>query len=1155
MTEEPGRPPPAVPETPYVGLVPFRAEDADFFFGRDEERRIVAANLRASRLTILYGPSGVGKTSLLQAGVVHDLRHEVSEAVSHGRPPPAVCAFRNWRDEPFPSLMDALQDSVCAAVGGSSQRRWSPAQSVVRTLRAWTRPVHRLLVVLDQFEDYFLYHGGEDGAGTLCGELPAIVNEPNLRVNVLLSIREDAWAKLDVFEGRIPRLFGNYLRVDHLSRTGARLAIEKPIETWNARLRSGEQLYTLEPRLVDAVLDAAASGGLVLGHGQNEGGTSGASADEIEAPYLQLVMDRLWRATVDANARQVTLERLTQLGGPQQIVETHLLDALEALSPGEQAVAADVFAFLVTRSKTKIAHPAADLAEWTKRPVRQVSAVLDKLSRAEGGRILRSVRSPDGESERTRYELFHDLLAEPILEWRRGYEEERARRAALRKFARIGGVLLALVAVFAALGVWALVQRDSAVQATRSATSLALASAATDEVARHPDVALLLGLEAYRASPSAEAASAMVDGLETARRSGAEAILRGDANGIRAIALSPDGQTLASADFDGAIQLWDTSARVPLGAPLHGHTAQVWSVAFSPDGMTLASASHDGTVRLWDVAARRALGRLPAPDTGAQTSLAFSPDGRTLAVGGEGGRLQLWDVRTRRPLAPPLRGHNDRVVSLAFSPDGRTLASAGFDHTVRLWDVRSRREIGRPLVGHGGPVASVAFSPDGRTLASSGLDGTIRLWDARTRAALGPPLRPGTGEIWGIAFGEGGRVLASAGFDGNVRLWNVRTRTPAGPPLTGHTDALVDVAFAPNGRILASAGYDGTIRIWDLGRHPLGFPLGRHAGRVTGVAFGPDGKTLASVGFDGALRLWAPSAERLLGSSTATGGNRSFEDVAISPDGRTIASADDDGSIELFDARARVRTRLPGQEGAVQTVSFGPDGHTLASAGDDGVVRLWDARTGTASGEPLRGHAGPIWSIAFSPDGRSLASAASDGTIRLWDVRRRTATARLSLPDSIPLTVAFSPDGRVLASGDVDGSVRLWEARALKPIGAPLTGHDGRVESIAFSPDGRVLASAGDDGTVRLWDLRGRRQLGVPLRGHEGAVFSVAFDPEGGTLASGGDDGTVRVWRGILWQDQADLRAQVCRLVVGNLTRGEWDEVAPGLAYRSTCPS
>ena len=106
-------------------------------------------------------------------------------------------------------------------------------------------------------------------------------------------------------------------------------------------------------------------------------------------------------------------------------------------------------------------------------------------------------------------------------------------------------------------------------------------------------------------------------------------------------------------------------------------------------------------------------------------------------------------------------------------------------------------------------------------------------------------------------------------------------------------------------------------------------------------------------------------------------------------------------------------------------------------------------------------------------------------------------------------------------------------------------GHQDRVETVAFSPNGQTLASASDDGAVRLWDVRGHRALGAPLRGRKGAVLGVAFSPDGRTLASGGDDGTVRLWGGILWTDLADLRSEVCRLVVGNLTKSDGASLPP----------
>jgi WD40 repeat protein len=1152
----PSVPPVEPTETPYVGLVPYQEEDADFFFGRDREIRIVTSNLRAHRLTILYGPSGVGKTSLLRAGVVHELRSEVLTRASADpdQAPFAICTIAAWRDDPLLTLMNATQDAACEALGRSGEARWQPGKSVVRSLRAWTRRVRTLLIVLDQFEDYFLYHPDENGEGTFAGELPAIVNEPNLRVNFLLSIREDAWAKLDRFKGSIPRVFANYVRVDHLSHTGAEKAIRRPIEEWNRRLARDEQPYSVEEALVEAVIDAAADGGLALAYpGGPHADAIVRSGEHVEAPFLQLVMERLWRATVAAGSHDVTVARLEQLGGAQRIVENHLLEALGTLTPEEQAIAADAFFFLVTRSRTKIAHSASDLAEWTKRPEPDVSAVLDKLCRGESGRVLRVVSSPAEGAEAPRYELFHDLLAEPILDWRLGFEHERERRAAIRRFARIGGVLLSLAIVFGVLGIWALVQRSEAKQATRSATSLALASAAQDQLEGHLPVSLLLGLEAYRASASPQAASAMTEGLEAARKSGAESILRGDPGGVRAIALSPDGRTLASADFAGTIRLWDIRAHLPIGEPLRGHTSEIWSVAFSPDGKTLASASLDGTVRLWNARDGKAIGDPLSFGIGRVRSVAFSPDGRTLAFGGSDRTVRLWDVADRRAIGRPLRGHRDDVVSLAFSRDGRTLASAGYDGRVLLWDTRSRTL--RKRLTHDG-VLSVAFARDGHTLASAGHEGTLRLWDARSGRPLTPLLHSPSGDIWSVAWSPDGRTLALSGDDHTVRLWDVHGRRPLGEPLRGHTGRVVAVAFGRDGHVLASAGYDGTVRLWSMPEtEVLGQPLPGSSSPIKSLAFGPDGDTIASVSEDGAVRRWGVQGRQPRGQPRSLGQAGEFFSVASSPDGRTLASGGDDGTVRLWDASKGLLAQLHGHTGPVEDVAFSSDGRMLASAGDDGTVRLWDIRTRRPLGK-LDGHIGTVWSVASSPDGRTLASAGRDGTLRLWDARTGGRRGELPLPgEDVVQSIAFSPDGRTLATGDIEGFVRLWDVRSLTLLGEPLLHEkDGTVVGLAFSPDGRTLASSGEDGAVRLWDVHGRRSLGAPLRGHMGAVRSIAFSADGRTLATGGDDGTVRLWDGILWDGPADLRRQVCRLVVGNLTKSEWSEVAPGLAYRATCP-
>ncbi len=320
--------------TPYMGLVPYGEEDADFFFGRSEEKQVVIGNLRGARLTILYGPSGVGKTSLLQAGVLHDLREQVRTNVAAGRAPFAICAFRAWREDPLPALVEAVHAASAEACGGEQLPTWSTGTPLVETLRAWTQQVRTLLVVLDEFQDYFLYHPDEHGERAFAKEFPELVNDPNLRVHFLLSLREDSLARLDRFTGRIPRLFANHLRVEHLDRRGGHEAIVRPLEQWNSSAEAGKEV-TIEPALVEALLTQVETGKvLVEGAGTGVGTVAGADESRIEAPYLQLVLNRLWTEEQRARSRVLRLQTLERLGGARRIISTHLDTTMAAFPAG-----------------------------------------------------------------------------------------------------------------------------------------------------------------------------------------------------------------------------------------------------------------------------------------------------------------------------------------------------------------------------------------------------------------------------------------------------------------------------------------------------------------------------------------------------------------------------------------------------------------------------------------------------------------------------------------------------------------------------------------------------------------------------------------------------------------------------------------------------
>ena len=314
---------------------------------------------------------------------------------------------------------------------------------------------------------------------------------------------------------------------------------------------------------------------------------------------------------------------------------------------------------------------------------------------------------------------------------------------------------------------------------------------------------------------------------------------------------------------------------------------------------------------------------------------------------------------------------------------------------------------------------------------------------------------------------------------------------------------------------------------------------------------------LASAGYDGVVRLWNALTHAPLDQLGESGGD-SLEGLDFAPGGEVLATAGNSGLISIWDVAAkRLRGELRGHEGSARSVAFSPDSPLLASAGTDGTVRLWDVVDLKAIGRPLRGDPEQVTSVSFSPNGDMLASAGSQ-ELWLWDPDGPGPAGRLPLtgPDS-PLVVAFSPDPGTLASGNVGpvgGSVQLWDVQQRVPLGEPLRGHEETVDSVAFNDDGSILASAGNDGMVRLWDVNGRLPLGRALRAGPPGTTSVAFSEDGRVLATGGADGGVRLWQGILWRDLADLKALVCRLAVGNLNEAEWDELVPGLPYRTTCP-
>jgi uncharacterized caspase-like protein len=272
-------------------------------------------------------------------------------------------------------------------------------------------------------------------------------------------------------------------------------------------------------------------------------------------------------------------------------------------------------------------------------------------------------------------------------------------------------------------------------------------------------------------------------------------------------------------------------------------------LAFSPDGKILASASFDGTINLWAVGTGKLLHSL----TGHQDTvhaIAFSPDGKWLVSGGKDNTLKLWEVSSGN-LLQTLTGHQDWVLSVAFSPEGRWLASSSYQE-IKLWDA-NKGQLWGTMTGPSGWVLSVAFSPKGRWLALGSDDNTLGLWEV----GKGKQLLSLTGHnalVRSVAFSAKGRWLASGSADHSVKLWDVN-RAKLLRTLTGHQDWVRSVAFSAQGRWLVSGSRDKTIKLWKVSNGQLLRTLTGHEEDVYSVALSADG-VLASGDRKGVIKLW-----------------------------------------------------------------------------------------------------------------------------------------------------------------------------------------------------------------------------------------------------------------------------------------------------------
>ena len=1157
-------------ENPYKGLEAFSESDADNFFGREALVDELAGAIGEHRLVAVVGPSGIGKSSVVKAGLVPALRVG------------ALPGSDRWAiSDLFPGAYP-FEELAAAILRVAVERPDNLVEELARDELGMRRVAKRvlpegteLLLVIDQFEELFTLTADEQARRGFLDGLTALAADSRSRVHIVLTLRADF---LD-HPLRYPE-FGELLRAGMVavaapSEDELAAAIERPAKRVDVRFEPGlvsqiiadvhEQPGAL-PLLQYALTELFArrtSDVLSLEGYMATGGVVGALGRRAEELYgrldspAQAACRQVFLRLVSVDpAAQDTRRRVRRRELRQLELDAGALEEILGCFGEHRLLSFDREP--LTRTPTvEVAHEAI-LSQWDRLRTwieerredlllhrRLVEAVEEWQDARRNPEFLpRGGRLSQFEAWAAGTDLALTAGEREFLNEARSAADDASRRRARRRRAVLAG-FASLAAAALLLAAFALVLRSRARDDARLATARQLAASARANLDIDPERSILLAIQAaettrrHDGSILPEAEQALHDALAISRvLAASQGVGRREGSG-HVVALAPDASTFVAADLGRTTASIRDARTGKTIRTLAGHSAEVLAVGYSPDGRLAATGSLDGTARLWIASTGKAVHVLRA-HRGGVFATRFSADGRRLATLGADRAVRVWDVRTGRLLHSIANAHNrisarDWGEGVAFVGTDRIAVSpapgigAPAPVVAKVFDLSSGRQVG-VVKDPAGPTQAVDIdvSPDGKLLAAGHGEGQLQLY----RLPDGKPLdiEPGATAIFDLEFSRDGKLLGTGSVDGLAKVWEVgHGKLHELLTLRGHANPVGSVSFNRYGTRLVTAGQvSGEARVWDVS------PAGR--GEVltlpgpqsppewqADVAFTPDGRKLvASSGPAGSVRVWnVRTGKQLLlleQQAREPAPVHAVIGIDVSPDGSRIATAGADGSVRIFDANTgkqllvlRHRHCYPHGPCIVNRAVFSPDGSKIATTGWDAKVRILDAGSGRQV-RALRGfEPGGLgtYMAEWSRDGTRLLSA-SQGGMRIWDAR--TGRQLLALPPGggPGWSGAWSPDQKDVLTETGLGA-RVWDASTGKLLRTLRTG--APVSQFEFSPDGTRLAIGTLDEqtwSTRIWDWPAGLER---LKLAEGGV-KVAFSPDGKLLAGVRPEPLpfVRVW-------------------------------------------
>ncbi len=1158
------------PSRPWPGLASFAEADQYFFRGRASESDELARLVRREMLTVLFGRSGLGKTSLLNAGLFPRLREDLHLPVmirlAHGAELPL-------REQVWQALAEACRDAdvdATAPLPGASM--W---EHFHRAGAGFWNARNRALtpvLVFDQFEEMFTLGQSDDetrrrAAGFVSELSDLIENRPpeSLRhaldadaaladhidfgrrgCKVVLSFREDFLAEIEGLRGSMPSLMRNRYRLLPMDGHQAREVVD-----------SGSGLVA--PGVAERII------GLAWRNRAEAPAPDDYERMEVDPALLSVICSELNLRRIAQHSDQIGASLLAS--AEREILVDFYERSLQGVDPRMRVFIENE---LITEAGHRDSHALEDALALP-------GITRDEVDRLVAGRLLRV----DDRFGVRRLELTHDVLTRVVKDSRdarrvreaaaaadaaaaAAAEREREALEVQRRNRRNAKLVIAAIfvaiALLAAAGIaiyLAITQTQKAHDAQNHARDVGRdAMKATDALinARTESEQAKLRSDQAEAdnAKSVNALMAMRDESVKAAESAAIAQKQADEATARARQLTRDAVISNVIANAGAEQAEHPDRALLLGAEASHAAPERLDAQLAQLARLISEEGVRKMLRIGDTV----------------TVSTTSPNGKRMAMGTDSGDVLDLDLSTWTVLHR-LKGHKGRVVALTYDADATRLVSADDGHTVIAWQLRDSKEIGRVSLANT-QIRKMAMSHHGQFVAIAG-NASVDVWTMPGQTDAAPLRHVGAGNGSCLGFGPEDTTLLYGTREGIVAAPLAEANGATAPRTTGSV-----LAFTPDCRINAvlrkNPDDKRVIELRDESTDTVIGTLDGIEGSDPQIVFEPGGRFVA-VRNNGTTTVWATQPLRKVDEARLDFGPA--KPVALSPDGRWVQTVQPGGEVNVLPVDggpAPVKTRsaqkakfqfspngdfvesgidqqgtrftiwsltqeavLRSREGPYQAdeVEFNRTGSVLATnALAPDTADFWDAIRGV----PLNTVHG-FSRTEFSPDGLLVAILNRDGTV---DVRNTDDNGRalLHLPKPPKADVerfAISWDNRRLAVAMSDDSIHVYEIQGGHET--VLSGHRGS-EVVAFSRNGRALAVAGDDGVVRLYRFGSQQAMTELPDPHKGTVMQLAFSPDGKRLVSGGADRMVIVRNAESGQTDARLGpsdVQVGRLVfIGN---------------------